>query len=375
MDNSRVMNDLFYEVLRVAIGTQNRSSWRLDKNDWGALFQLAETQSLLGICFEAILQYDADSTNGFRPEGMDEIQYLVWLGRMAEIQQKNELQTRQCVELFERITKAGYLSCVLKGQAVASLYGSLSVFRNAGDIDIWMVSTPQDVIQWAKNTGNMYYYDYHHADIHLFENTEVELHYRPSLSRNLVRNARLQKWFKTEGAKHILYKEELGFSVPDYLFNVVLTLNHNFWHLLYEGVGMRQFLDLFFVLKSRNINDNGLKDIQGLLVHLKLMKFAKSAMWIMKEVLGLEDKYLICEPDERSGKFLLDEIMLAGNFGKYDNRLDGKRYESRVKLMLSWVRHTSRLFKYYPADVLWTPIGVLRISLWRRWHNRIEEKS
>ena len=89
-------------------------------------------------------------------------------------------------------------------------------------------------------------------------------------------------------------------------------------------------------------------------------------MWIMSVIFGLEREYLLCEPDENAGRFLLDEIMLAGNFGKHDERLKDGRYKNRWGLMLTWMRHTFRLFKYYPADVLWTPIGILRISLWRR---------
>lgn len=43
-------------------------------------------------------------------------------------------------------------------------------------------------------------------------------------------------------------------------------------------------------------------------------------MYIMKEVLGLEEKYLIVPLDERRGKTLLEEIMRGGNFGQSDVR-------------------------------------------------------
>ena len=95
----------------------------------------------------------------------------------------------------------------------------------------------------------------------------------------------------------------------------------------------------------------------------------------MKEVFGLEGEYLLCETDEDAGRFLLDEIMLAGNFGKHDQRLKEGRYKtSRIGLMWAWMKHNLRLIKYYPADVLWTPVGILRIFLWRRWHYRNENE-
>lgn len=380
------MDSLFFELIRVAIGTADGLSHTPSNKEWKALYDMAKKQSLVGVCFAALQRLGADADEGFARIGISEMLYLTWMGMAAKIQQKNQTVDEQTAQFHKKVADDGYNACVLKGQAVNSLYGNLQGLRQSGDIDMWMVEEPEKVIEWARATGSMYYYDYHHADLSLFEDpstgsgqgTEIELHYRPSLSRNLVRNARLQRWFKEEGAKHIVYRENLGFAVPDYIFNVVLTLNHNFWHLLYEGVGMRQFMDLYFVLRSRNNdnvddNDNLQTVTLKLLKHLKLERFTSASMWIMKEVFGLEDENLLCEPDEGAGRFLLDEIMQAGNFGKHDQRLNDGRYKtSRIGLMWAWMRHTSRLFEYYPADVLWTPIGILRISLWRRWHYRNE---
>lgn len=365
------INNIFLELIRVSIGTQDALSRPLSEKEWAKMYEMAKKQSLVGICFAGIQRLGADADDGFAKIGLSEIQYFTWMGMSYKIQMRNETVNKQCAELDKRLAADGYKSCVLKGQAVAAQYGALSNLRQPGDIDTWMVAKPKEVIEWARKTGKMYYYDYHHADLNIFESTEVELHYRPSLSRNLLRNSRLQNWFKTEGAKHIDSKT-LPFSMPDYVFNVLLTVNHNFFHLLYEGVGMRQFLDMFFILK--NCTDDSLRaEAWKLLKHMRLERFTRATMWMMKEVFGMDESYLLCEPDEGSGKFLLDEIMKAGNFGKFDERLKDNRYEgSRIRLMMAWMKHNLRLIKYYPADVLWTPIGILRISLWRRWHYRKE---
>lgn len=366
------IDTLFFELIRVAIGTSDDLSRKPDADEWSNLYKMAQKQSLVGICFAGVQRLcDSEREDYY---GMSELQYLTWMGMATKIQQRNEVVNKQCVELQRMLTADGFQSCVLKGQAVASLYGSLAGLRQWGDIDTWMVAEPEVVIDWARSTGTMYYYDYHHADLSLFKDTEIELHYRASLSRNLLRNERLQRWLKGEGSTHIVYKENLGFSVPDYTFNVVLTLNHNFWHLLYEGVGMRQIMDLYFVLKSCS-NHEQKDEALKLLKHLKLLRFTGASMWIMKEVFGLEEKYLLCNPEEDAGRFLLDEIMQAGNFGHYDERLKEGRYKaSRLGLMWTWMKHNLRLIKYYPADVFWTPIGILRISLWRRWHYRNEKE-
>ena len=379
------INNIFLELIRVSIGTQDALSRPLSEKEWAKMYEMAKKQSLVGICFAGIQRLGADADDGFAKIGLSEIQYFTWMGMSYKIQMRNEAVNKQCAELDKRLAADGYKSCVLKGQAVAAQYGALSNLRQPGDIDTWMVAKPKEVIEWARKTGKMYYYDYHHADLDIFEGTEVELHYRPSLSRNLIRNSRLQNWFKTEGAKHIVsdvnlnpnlnsYSDSktLPFSMPDYVFNVLLTMNHNFFHLLYEGVGMRQFMDMFFILK--NCTDDSLHaEAWKLLKYMRLERFTRAAMWMMKEVFGMDESYLLCDPDEGSGRFLLEEIMKAGNFGKFDERLKNNRYEgSRIRLMMAWMKHNLRLIKYYPADVLWTPIGILRISLWRRWHYRNE---
>lgn len=363
------MDRLFFELIRLSISASGSLSRQPSTDEWRRLYQMAVKQSLLGVCFAGVRKHMEASKQNGEEVTIPPKAYQHWLGAAVHIQQRNEWMNKRCADFEKKLAGDGYKSCVLKGQGLASLYGELSGLRQSGDIDTWALGKPEDIIEWARRTGTMTFYDYHHADLSLYKDTEIELHYRPTLSRNLLRNARLQRWFKKEGEKHILFKEELGFSVPDYAFNVVLILNHNLWHLMYEGVGLRQILDLYFVLRS---NDEGQihNEVLKLIKHFGLLQFAEASMWIMQEVLGLEDQYLLCKPNDKSGRFLLDEIMRAGNFGKFDERLNKDRYESRVGLMFAWFRHNFRLVRFYPADVLWTPIGVLRISLWRRWRYR-----
>lgn len=368
------MNRLFFELISISIDPSNRFSCQPTAEEWKRLYDVARKHSLLGICFAGVrrnIEYvKQNKCNVYIPTNV----YNQWLGVACTIQQYNEKLNLYCIDLEQKLLKDGLKSCILKGQSLNALYGKLTYLRQPGDIDVWALAEPKEIIEWARETGTLTFYDYHHADLSIFNNVEVELHYRPSLSRNLLKNARLQKWFKTEGKKHIVFKDELGFSVPDYVFNVILILNHNFWHLMYEGVGLRQFLDLYFVLKDLEYPNQRKEqeEVQRLINFFHLHHFAKASMWIMKEVLKLEEKHLLCDPDEKSGRFLLDEIMQSGNFGKFDKRLNKGRYQSRIGLMASWMKHNLRLFKYYPEDVLWTPIGILRISLWRRWHYRKE---
>ena len=355
------VKELFSELIKISLGVFEKLSEEPTVRQWQALFDMAEQQALLGVCFPGCRQLVEQGI--LVPEQV----YYEWLAQAGIIHQQNEQLNRESSEIIQMVLGKGYKCSVLKGQATASLYdGELKTLRQSGDIDIWVVEVPNKTITLGRSIGRVYYYDYHHADLAFFPETEIEMHYRPTLSRNLLRNARLQQWFKQEGEKLIDCHNDIGFPVPRADFNLILTLNHNFWHLLYEGVGLRQMMDLYFILRN-GMTEADRERAKPLLKRFMLQRFARASMWVMQEVFGLEKKYMICQSDAKSGKFLLNEIMIAGNFGHYDPRLS-RRGSNRLILMGIWIKHTMRLLRQYPIDVLWTPLGVLYISLWRRCH-------
>ena len=81
---------------------------------------------------------------------------------------------------------------------------------------------------------------------------------------------------------------------------------------------------------------------------LGLWKFAGAIMYIMQEVFGMPASRLIVPPNEKYGKFVLNEVLEAGNFGRHDER---NRF-GRLKLghNLQRVYRDMRLVRYYPND-------------------------
>lgn len=369
------MSSLSFELIQVALGTRNILSKVPSAQEWEQLYIFAQKQSLVGIMFCGVHRLAEQDQLCNLPAPLK----MQCIASSVQIQQKNKAIEIRCKELAESIDKDGYKCCLLKGQAFANLYPyPLNQYRQSGDIDMWMMAEPKVAIEWARGTGKMHYYDYHHADISIFSETEVELHYRPSISRNLFRNARLQKWFKGEGKERIVFNDTLECRVPDSVFSIILALNHNFWHLLYEGVGLRQMMDLYFILQ--HVKEEDKSRIRELIRYFKLERFASASAWMLWHLFEneREDSILMNEtsplpnPDARSGNFLLTEIMQSGNFGHHDARLKSINKGNKFQLMLIWLKHTFRLIRYYPSDVLWTPIGILRISLWRRFRYIIE---
>ena len=126
---------------------------------------------------------------------------------------------------------------------------------------------------------------------------------------------------------------------------------------------MRQVLDYYYVLKSGFAEAQKPEVLKGLR-EFGLYRFATAMMWLMKEVFGLEDRYLICECDEKEGMFLLDEVMNTGNMGRGESRI--KRDDSSaVRRFVSNQRRNLHLLTHYPSEVCWSPIFNLVRYFWQ----------
>ena len=351
------MQDLFFELIQVAIGRKNSLSYTPTAKEWEKLYRVAESQAILGICFAGVKRLQ--KTEYCMPVSL----FMQWLAMAAKIQQRNGDMDQKTAEVWALLNKAGLECAVLKGQGVAELYeirneelgirnDSLGMLRQSGDIDVWVkggFDVVNDFVQNTRPTDDIAYHRFHYD---MYADTEVELHHRPTLMRNLFDDRRLQQWCDSFDADTFVMTEK-GFAVPSLEFNRIFILTHIYRHFLFEGIGLRQLMDYYFVLRTRNL------DLNKLLVELRLQRFAAAVMWVMGHVFGLEREYMLCEPDEKEGRFILDEIMQTGNFGYGDSRY--KRH-SKLKRM---TKHGLHLLIHYPSEVLWTPVWLVYHKVWK----------
>ena len=99
--------------------------------------------------------------------------------------------------------------------------------------------------------------------------------------------------------------------------------------------------------------------VQKELKELGLWKFAGGIMYIMQEVFGMPASRLIVPPNEKYGRFVLNEVLEAGNFGRHDAR--NRFGRSQLGHNLQRVYRDMRLVKFFPAEALCEP-------LFRTWH-------
>ena len=78
--------------------------------------------------------------------------------------------------------------------------------------------------------------------------------------------------------------------------------------------------------------------------------------------------WMICEPNEKEGKKLLEEIMKGGNFGQYDTRDAALKKGGMVKHGLWKLKRVIRLVRSYPEEALWEPVFRVWHLGWRMIH-------
>lgn len=168
------MNQLFYELIQVALGVRVCLSHSPTADEWRSLYDMAKKQSLVGVCFAGVQRLVEQR------QEPPEMLYLTWMGMAAKIQQRNEVVNRQCTELQARLAADGFRSCVLKGQGVASIYSEhLRGLRQSGDIDVWMDAPKGEVVEYVMKKASTNEFDQKHIHFHYFDDTEVEVHWYP----------------------------------------------------------------------------------------------------------------------------------------------------------------------------------------------------
>lgn len=390
-----MIEQLFFELFRVAIGTQRSLSRMPNAKEWKQIYDLAKKQSLVGICFAGLQRLGADADEGFERIGMSETLYLVWLGMSANIQRKNKLVDKQCAVLQAKILKDGYRSYIMKGQANAALYKvidkslelrDLSALRQSGDIDIYLEGGLEKVLAYAKTFGEIEHVNELEMTVPVFKDTEVEFHYRPFIMRNPWKNKRLQKFF--DGCAEANFANRIGLEVRDERleicapiveFNLVHQLAHIHLHLFTEGIGMRQLMDYYFVLLASQVRGErlevrderlevraeklGLRDVRKAVKELGLERFASALVWVIGYVFvgdanklsALSFQLLGVKPNQEDGRFLLNEVMVGGNFGKHNEDQNDRKGKVGYSLWAVFVRNL-RLRRFDSGDWFWGPV-------------------
>ena len=348
-------HQIFFDFLRFCIGSDSEIPSSLKEADWKELYAIAQKQCLVGVLFDGIKKLPAEHVE------MEKELLLRWMAESQMLEKANVRLNDAAIQVSEWFRKKGFRTCILKGQGNALMYPN-PYSRTPGDIDIWVEGGDKQVIYFVRSISPHEKTCYHHIEFPSYKGVEVEVHYRPSFLLCFWHNRKLQKYYKRVKEEQFLHRVMLGeqgeIAIPTVEFNLIFQLTHIYAHLMNEGIGLRQLLDYYYVLISDDLSL--IRDrVQKELKELGLWKFAGGIMYIMQEVFGMPASHLIVPPNEKYGRFVLNEVLEAGNFGRHDAR--NRFGRSQLGHNLQRIYRDMRLVRYFPAEALCEP-------LFRIWH-------
>lgn len=376
---------IFFQIIQVSPCNRRYLTFIPTSLEWEQVFDLAKKQALIGICFHGLQKLPKEQLVNL-PTTLK----MKWLALTASIQKRNELMNKHCQDLQITLANAGFKNCILKGQGMAALYWideqekgknakNLGSFRQSGDIDVYVDANREDVIRYALSLSNsLPDWDYKHLHLKVYKDVEVEVHYVPEVFLNLWKNRKLQRWFINH--KNWIFDsksknlQKNNFDTPSLEFNLFYILLHIYRHFLYEGVGLRQLMDYYFVLRaySYSIKNNDSKtEIIKTIDSFGMTRFARGIMWVLVEIfeggkISSELSSLnLFKEDKKEGRYILSQIMVGGNFGHYDERLKTNK-KGKFGTISKIFRHNLHLLSHYPSDVIWAPIWVGWHWIWKR---------
>ncbi len=243
---------IFFEFLRFCIGTVQEVPSSLKRADWRVLYAMARKQCLVGVLFDGIKRLPADVR-------MDKGLLFQWMAQNQTLRKANARLDKAAVEVAEWFGRKGFRTCVLKGQGNALLYPP-GMERTPGDIDLWVDGGDRKVVSFVRSLSPDEKVCYHHIGFPEYNGVEVEVHFRPSFLFCFRHNRRLQGYYERVMDEQFAHRVKLGgqgeVAVPKAEFNLIFQLTHIFTHLMNEGIGLRQLLDYFFLLKNTDFIGN-----------------------------------------------------------------------------------------------------------------------
>lgn len=335
------------------------------------LIRLAKEHTVLGIVANAVCNDRLYLTVSHEQESLRK-QTVLGLMQYHMLHQKQYQQFDRTISAFADLMNKHQIPYVIfKGMAVAQFYPS-PYSRTMGDVDFYVPASHFDkavgiieselkVTIKRDEIDKHFCFDYHgirfemHYQIETFGNAKHQKYFNHLIDKLLA----LTSSFKAND-KDVAILPPLG--------DLIVVFKHWFNHLLIEGVGLRQTLDLLVLLNAYQ-NKIDFLMLQNHLNAIGYWKAFKAMVAMMEQRFGLVCANSYCHlrnTDYTYGDMLLREVLSSGNFGRkaYKNHSQGgkKSFETATRSL----RHCMKFFWLAPIDILFLIPKRIRITMKQR---------
>ena len=420
-------HQIFFDFLRFCIGSESEIPSSLKEADWKELYAIAKKQCLVGVLFDGIKKLPAEQL-GMKKVLL--LQWMAESQMLEKANVRLNDAAIQVSEWFRKkgfrtcILK-GQGNALMYPNPYSRTPGDIDIWVEGGDNRV--ISFVRSISPHEKACyHHIEFPSYKGVEVEVHYRPSFLLYFWHN--RKLQK---YYERVKEEQFSHRVMLEEQGeIAIPTAEFNLVFQLTHIYAHLMNEGIGLRQLLDYYYVLCdfykvyqnssnhlssfsnpsvslskgsstfSPSPSSSGSGDVTALrcseplrykdggpskvspncagcdrlgalqkeLKELGLWKFAGAIMYIMQDVFGMPASRLIVPPNEKYGRFVLNEVLEAGNFGRHDER--NRFGRSKLGHNLQRVYRDIRLVRYFPAEAMSEPFFRVWHFFWRLKHRR-----
>lgn len=350
------------EILRIEVmGEDGTEKMELSVAGLNAVMRLAREHAVTGLVANAAMRNRIVIAGG-AAEGRGEVVMRLMQQTMAHRQ--NQRRFEDAVGRFARLMKEnGIAYVVFKGLAVARHYPEPFV-RTMGDVDFYV---PQmDFLRAVEviERGLHVVMDKEDVDKHYsfdWQDIRFEMHYQIETFGSHRHQHRFDRMIDEAMAEHTdsftvcdSDGNETEVSVLPPTEDLIVVFKHWFNHLLVEGVGLRQTLDLAVLLNAYRDKIN-VGRLMTALDGIGYMKAFRAMLAMMKRYFGfewLDSNFVLGCRDERYADKLMAAVMESGNFGRkaYRNHATGKK--KSMETAQRALAHCIKFFWLAPIDIL-----------------------
>lgn len=366
---------LFLQLLRAGIWNQEPplDLFPVPAETWQQIYFIACKQTVQGLVYDAVCRL---------PESLRPATPLFdrWGAEIRHIEQTYLRHLRTYAWLSTRmLADAGPRPIVLKGLTLAACYPT-PAHRVVGDIDLYYGSPEaceqanQCVERWGQRVqrGEM------DEAIFMLGDVVIEHHGHSLLIHSPLSRRRLEaKVLRSRSHDSRDYSVRVeGMDIPTLspIHDVLQLSMHSLKHVLNEGIGFRQLVDLALYLQHHHVEIDG-EALRQTLRTFGILRWANLTFAFCVKVLGMSESFLpySFSLDRYVPQYLLHEVWLTGNFGFMDERnadrpddaLGGKVFTARRM----W-RNSFRFFPYAPSEAFWVPMGALMTNIHDLFHKK-----
>lgn len=272
--------DKLFEAVRLMLGTQEKLSAPLSINEWIDIATLLQRQGVVAVALHGLSKLNAKEI------GLSQDLILEWTLKSLEIEAilKRKLKLEQ--ELNQKMLNKGISLIVLKGTAFSQYYPKPES-RECGDLDCYMFGKKEDGDAAVVAIGGRKVGEDNKHSVLMYKGLPIENHKYFTSFENTKNGIKTEKVLQSLSKEEPHFINSTNLLSPSHNFNAFFLIKHANRHFIKEGISLRQLLDWFFIIRSKE-NEVDWEKVFSMLRDCRLYNFSCVLTKLCIDYLGLD---------------------------------------------------------------------------------------